>query len=245
MELFSRLLHEKGKNLYDKDFKESDPSTWPAEWRKTFYKEYLRFPTIQLPEPSRKDLSLQEAIANRKSNRNMSGEGLSLEQLSLLLKYSCGEFHKNTENTSGGYRAQPSAGARFPIEMYVLLFSGKDIKPGVYHYNVKKHALEYMWEGGETFSDKSLLMKSPWTKDASALLVMSGVFWRSQNKYRARGYRMVCIEVGAIIQNLYLMAETVGLKTVAFAGTNDDKIEALLDLDTEIESLVMSVIIGT
>lgn len=248
MEIFSRLLHEEGKTQYVKEFAETDSSTWPAEWKTTFYKEYLRFPSITLPEitqPPQADLFT--AIASRRSQREFSGEGLQLDQLSALLKYSCGEFNKTSEGTEGGYRAQPSGGARFPIEMYVLLFSSKEkeLKPGVYHYNVKKHTLEWMWEGGDMFEDKSFLMKSGWTKKASALLVMTGVFWRTQNKYQARGYRMVGIETGAIMQNLYLVSGALGLKCVAFAGTNDDKIEQLLDLDTDVESLVTSVVIGT
>lgn len=245
MEPFSRLLHEKGKTAYEENFVEADPSTWPKEWTTTFYKEYTRFPSIELPDHG-PNSELLAAIQSRKSQRTFSGEGLQADQLAKLLKYSCGEFHANTDS-AGGYRAQPSGGARFPIEMYVLLFSSKDedLQPGVYHYNVKRHALEWMWEGGDMFAEKSFLMKSPWTEDASALFVMTSVFWRNQNKYTARGYRMICVEAGAIIQNLYLVANALGLKCVAYAGTNDDKIEELLDLDTEFESLVMSVVLGT
>lgn len=246
MELLSRLLHEQGKNSYEKDFKEIDPATWPAEWSTTYYKTYPRFPAIKLPEPRLENTpSLMSAIRNRRSDRNFTGGKLNLDQLSTLLKYSCGEIKLETDISKGGYRAQASGGARFPIEMYVLLFASTGIEPGVYHYNVKDHSLEYMWAGQEMFDDKSLLMKSTWTKDASALLVMTGVFWRTQNKYHARGYRMICIEAGSIIQNIYLLAGSLGLKCVAFAGTNDDKIEELLGLDTEVESLVMSTVIGT
>ena len=250
MEIFSRLLHEKSKSAWSKDYNESDPTTWPTEWKTRFYKEYKRFPSIPLPDIDVSDIDrpLTNCISSRKSDRDLiSPNQLNLKQLSVLLKYSCGEFN-SPEKMNAGYRAQPSAGARFPIEMYVLLFHGDQLESGVYHYNVKNHTLEWMWEGGDLFNDKTFLMRgteTSWTNNASALLVMSGVFWRSQNKYGARGYRMACIEVGAIIQNLYLVSQLLNLKCVAFSGTNDDKIESLLDFNTETESLIMSTVIGS
>src|SRR5690606_1735385 len=106
---------------------ETPPSQWPKEWSTTYYKEYLRFPTIELPKPELGGgLTLQTAIENRRSYRDFSGGALDLQQLSGLLKYSCGEFRKNTDDSAGGYRAQASGGARFPIEMYLLLFSSNE-----------------------------------------------------------------------------------------------------------------------
>jgi len=244
MEIFSRLLHEKGKTIYDENFVEEDSSKWPAEWTTTYFKKYLRFPEILLPNIKR-EFDLFTAISGRKSERELSPESLGLEELSTLLKYSCGEIESTSEN-SGRHRAQPSGGARFPVEVYILLFRSEstDLRPGVYHYDVKHHSLRWLWEGGEMFTNKSYLMKSKWTEDASALIVMTSVFWRNQNKYKARGYRMICIEAGAIIQNIYLICKALKLKCTAYAGTNDDKIEELLDLDTEVESVIMSVVIG-
>lgn len=244
MEIFSKLLHEKSKANYRSDFKEADPASWPKEWKTTYYKEYKRFPSISLPE-TKPQSDLFEAIANRRSNRNLGGDGPTLEQLSGLLKYACGEFEHVDGDQKVTRRAQPSGGGRYPIEAYLLILRSPDVPAGVYHYNVKLHQLDSMWSGKEILSDPSLIIKSQWAYQTSALLVFTGVFWRSQNKYGARGYRLICIEVGAIIQNLYLVAQSLGLKCVAFSGTHDDNIEKLLDLDPETESLVMSALIST
>ena len=244
MEPYSRLLHEEGKTYYSEGLIDSDPSTWPLEWRTTYYKEYPRFKSF--PLPSRTPSSdLFQAIAHRKSSRTFTNEPLTREQLGTLLKYSCGAFIREHDREQPLHRAQPSGGARYPIETYVLLFKGSDLAAGVYHYNVRTHALEFMWDAGEQFNHTSHLMRGEWTKDASALIVFTGVFWRNQNKYKARGYRMICAEAGAIIQNMYLVAPSIALKCTALAGTNDDQIETLLDLDTDQESLITSIVIGT
>ena len=244
----SKLLHENGKNRYSKDFVSLDPATWPKEWHTTFYKEYSRFSSVPLPEiEESKKTPLIELIGNRKSKREFRGHGLSLSDLGLLLKYSCGEFKTINSSVEEIHRAQPSAGARWPIEMYVILRKSKDanLKPGVYHYNVKLNTLEFLWEEKDSKLNPGLLVRDDWAEKADAIFVMSSVFWRSQNKYGDRGYRYLCVEVGAIIQNLYLLTATLGMSVVAYGGTNDDEIEKLLALDTNTESLITTVLIGS
>lgn len=74
--------------------------------------------------------------------------------------------------------------------------------------------------------------------------MLTAVFWRNQNKYGDRGYRHICAEAGAILQNLYLLSGELDIACTAYSGTNDDKVEELLGLDTESESLIVSAIIG-
>lgn len=185
-------------------------------------------------------------MQTRKSSRDFSEEGLSLEDLSYFLKYSCGEFSPEPSSQAKPRRVYPSGGARYSTEAYVILRRSNDerISPGVYHYNVKQDTLEYLWEEKESSQDPMLLVRDEWATRASALIVLTSVFWRGQNKYGDRGYRYQCIEVGAIIQNLYLNSYARGLSCVAYGGTNDDQIESLLRLDSDTESLISTVIIG-
>lgn len=68
-----------------------------------------------------------------------------MEGLSILLKYSCGITRRTPEGD--GRRAQPSGGARYPIETYCLIVKpGKGLEPGLFHYNVKNHYLERLWD---------------------------------------------------------------------------------------------------
>ncbi len=142
-------------------------------------------------------------------------------------------------------RAQPSGGARFPIEVYPIVFrSGEDLKSGLYHYNVKAHKLDVLWD--REFQDQELdqLFTYPWAKDAGLALIMTAVFWRTQNKYRERGYRFVLLEAGHIGQNVYLIAGALGLKCCALAGTRDENLEKLIDIDGVTESAVYALAIG-
>lgn len=245
LERLTKLLHENGKTVYKKDFKPVDPSEWPEEWKTTHYKEYLRFPSIALPDVE-EDTELVKRIVARRSSRKFSNEGLTLHELTLLLRYTCGQFTYTSKGNQKIHRAYPSAGARYPTEMYIILRTSKDknILPGVYHYNVRKNTLEFMWEEKGSRANPSILVRDTWAERASALFVMTSVFSRSQNKYGDRGYRYACIEIGAIVQNFYLLADKLGLPCVAYGGTNDDEIEKLLALDVTTESVVTAVLVG-
>lgn len=185
--------------------------------------------------------ALFDAVACRKSSRDFSGMALSHERLSALLKYSCGI----TSDEKDTRRAQPSGGARYPIETYALLFVGNERVPsGVYHYAVKEHALESLWERSFPKSDIASLFTYPWAQQAALALVLTGVFDRNQRKYGERGYRQILIEAGAIVQNIYLCSAALQMKCCAIDGVHENAIERLLDIDGVNESAIVSILLG-
>jgi SagB-type dehydrogenase family enzyme len=163
--------------------------------------------------------------------------------MSSLLKSSCGVFNHSDGTV---HRAQASAGARYPIEIYpiVRFSSSSDLSPGVYHYNVKDHALEYLWPDNHAGVDPKTLVQDPWALGASVMFVVTAVFWRSQKKYSARSYRYICMEAGAILQNANLYASDTDLKVVGYGGIHEDKVEQLLRLDTKVESVLCAFLVG-
>lgn len=217
-----------------------DSTSWPEEWKTTYYKSYPRLPSIALSEvPPKKDFF--ELARARSSQRKFSRAPITKRDLSLLLKYSCG----TTGMLHGGRsrRAQPSGGARFPLEVYPLVFHGEDIKPGVYHYNVKAHALDVLWE--RAFSSKDVERYfSSWAQQASVGFVITAVFSRNQVKYGERGYRYILIEAGHVGQNLYLVSGALGLMCCAVGSTGDTALEDLIDVDGVAESLVYALVVG-
>jgi len=240
---FSKIFHESSK-----DFAKGHPpipadtKDWPDEWKTTYYKSYPRLPKIDLGDkPPEADFF--DLVKKRKSRRDFTRATITKRELSILLKYSCG----NTGPLEGGRhrRAQASGGARFPIEVYPIVFrSGGDLKAGLYHYNVKDHVLDVLW--GREFSDADIsqIFTYPWVKDAAVGIVMTAVFWRNQNKYGERGYRYILLEAGHIGQNLYLVSEALGLKCCALGGTRDENLEKLLDIDGITESVVYGLALG-
>lgn len=254
---YSKIFHQSSKILAKNRVSASEKyEDWPEEWKTTYYKAYPRLPKIDLTEdsPSTEALSRTEAIIKedavffnlikkRQSRRNFNDQPINKKELSLLLKYSCG----NTSPMEHGryHRAQPSGGARFPIEVYPIVFrSSEDLKTGLYHYNVKDHKLDVLWD--RKFNDKEIdeLFTYDWVKNAAVAIIMTAVFWRNQNKYGERGYRMILQESGHIGQNIYLVSEALGLKCCALSGTVDDNLEKLIDIDGITESIVYALALG-
>lgn len=234
-------FHEASKNRYHPERKETPWSEWPEEWKKIYYKNYPRFNTHLLPTPNTQT-DFAALVSKRKSERQYNKAGLSQQTLSDLLFCSCGKL---LEQNNEERRVYASGGARYPIETYIIVRRTNDtiLTPGVYHYNVKNHALEYLWKES---TEQLPLTISNWAQEADALLVMTAVFSRSINKYRERGYRFAYIDAGAILQNLYLFAASRGdIKVTGYSGTNDDVIEELLRLNTDQESLIISALIGS
>ena len=240
---FSKIFHESSKDLAKgHPLIPADSDEWPDEWKTTHYKAYPRLPKIAL-EDNPPSADFFDLIKKRRSRRDFTRTPITKRELSLFLKYSCG--NTGPLELSRHRRAQASDGARFPIEVYPIVFrSGNDLKAGLYHYNVKDHALDVLWD--REFSDEDIgqIFTYPWVKDAAIGIVMTAVFSRNQNKYGERGYRYILLEAGHIGQNLYLVSEALGLKCCALGGTKDENLEKLIDIDGVTESVVYGFAVG-
>lgn len=241
---FSHIFHQSSKD-HAKGHPPipSEYAQWPVEWRTTYYKDYPRLSKMVLPHAQFSG-DLCGVISRRNSQRDFSRQPISLVELSILLEYSCGLTGMLTEGRRR--RAQPSGGGCFPIEAYSLVFrSHADLPSGVYHYNVKDHALDVLWQREFEHKEIDNFFTYPWVADASIAVILTSVFWRTQQKYGERGYRYAMLEAGHIGQNLYLLSETLGLKCCGLGGTRDEKIERLLlDIDGVTESIMYGLAIG-
>lgn len=241
---FSKIFHQHSKtHLRNHSPIPEDYDEWPDEWKTTYYKTYPRLPSIALGNESPPSADFFELIQKRSSRRNFARAVITKQELSLLLKYSCG----NTGAMENGrhHRAQASGGGLFPIEVYPIIFrESADLPAGLYHYSVKNHALDVLWQRDFSDDDVRGLFTYPWVVHATLALVMTAVFSRTQDKYGERGYRYILIETGHIGQNLYLAAETLGLKCCTLGGTRDENLEKLIDIDGISESVVYGAALG-
>ncbi len=241
---FSKIFHRASKSLagYSGYLIPKNSAEWPHTWKTTFYKSYDKMPHLPLPLP-KKDSPFFTLIQNRESRIDFSATPISIDELSELLKYSCGE----TQALSNGRvrRAQPSGGMRFPIETYVLVFKDTpDLPAGAYHYNVQKHSLHVLHQQPFSKEDIAGLFIYEWVQGASIALVYTSVFSRSQAKYGQRGYRFILLEAGHIGQNVYLASESMGLICCALGATRDEELESFLHIDGESESVVYAIGLG-
>ncbi len=239
----SRKFHIDTKIRDSTPVKKTDPETWPEAWKKVFYKAYPRLDQILLPEPTKRKYDLREALMQRKSTREFSKEPVNLSVFSDLLYYSAGmtNFLKKEKLTTK--RFYPSAGARYPLELYPFAFNVEKIKSAVYHYHIKTHSLELLL--GKPFFQRTMRQFSqPWIRKSAALLVISAIFDRTQGKYKDRGYRHVMTEYGHMAQNIYLLSSASGLGCCSIGGFVDDGLNEILDIDGIDESVVGVVAIG-
>ncbi len=213
------------------------PSEWPDEWKVIELKSYPRLQQIILPEPDKLDFSLGRSIVSRRSERQFVQKPISLRQLSNLLFYSAGIIEKVGADWNKSRRAYPSGGARYPLEIYPVIFKGEDVEKGIYHYNVKKHGLEKLL-GGDYRGEFLKIIGQEMINEANFLLLISAVFHRTIAKYKDRGYRLVLIEAGHLGQNISLVSNAIDLKTCALGGFLDDKCGELLDIDNDDESII-------
>lgn len=180
-------------------------------------------------------------LVNRVSTRDYTKKNVLLEDLSLILKLSNG-LNTIDENR---YRYIPSAGGRFPIEIYIVELEGSSLKKGVYHYNVKEDTLEFLKAGDyrqELFEYSS---NQECVLTCSNLIIMSCNFERTQEKYGERGYRYILMDAGHICQNMYLTATYLNLGFVAIGGFNDNEINKLVGIDGVDETTLYLGCLGT
>ncbi len=206
------------------------------------FKEYREATAIPLPgpEPMGK-MTLEEALQRRRSVRDYSGDPLSLEELSLLLHLADGI---TLWRYGIGFRTAPSAGALYPIEIYIAVNRVEGLRPGIYHYNVRGHYLELLKEGDfrQEMVYACLGQEMPGT--AAVTFILTAVFQRTRWKYRERAYRYILLEGGHIGQNIYLGATAMGLGACAIGAFLDDPVNSLIGVDGREEAVIYILTVG-
>ncbi len=187
---------------------------------------------ILLPEPEfAGDTSVEEALKKRRSVREFSHGSLTLDQVSQLLWAAQGNTGRR------GFRSAPSAGARYPLELYLVAGDVDGLSPGVYRYRQEKHDLVLLTSGDHRKRLATAALDQGWVHRAPAVLVITGVYERTMGKYGQRGRRYVHMEVGHAAQNIYLQATARRLGTVMVGAFDDKEVQEVLGLPIDHEPL--------
>ena len=181
---------------------------------------------MALPEPKLQgELSFEEALAQRRSVRSFTEEELTLEEISQLLWAAQGL------TVAWGGRTAPSAGALYPLEVYVATANG------LYRYAPQGHKVIIesqadlrlkLWEAG---------LKQDAIRDAPAVFVIAAIYERTAKKYGGRAERYVKLEAGHACQNILLQAVALHLGAVPIGAFYDDQVQAALSLPPDHEPL--------
>ena len=183
------------------------------------------------PVDSKGELSVEEAIQLRRSVREFGRGHLDLADVSQLLWSAQGITGK------GGFRAAPSAGALYPLELYLVAGDIEGLSAGVYWYRPKTHELIRLASGDLRKRLASAALGQSCVRRAPAVLVIASVYERSAKKYGQRGRRYAHMEVGHAAQNVYLQATARGLGTVFVGAFDDTEVQDVLGLPPDHEPL--------
>lgn len=194
---------------------------------------------IPLPRASNGGVvSVERAIADRRSTRRFAPAPLTVDELSQLLWAGQGLTQvaeqprpvPGIRQPPGGYRTAPSAGALFPLELYAVIGTAVDLGPGVYHYRPTRHGLQKTADGDLRKALWDVALQQDAIGSAPVSIVIAAVVERTAAKYGDRAERYVLVEVGAVAENIALQAGALGLGTVLIGAFQDRLVKQVLNL---------------
>jgi len=178
---------------------------------------------IALPAPATAGgMSLSEAMAKRRSVREFGTDALTLDEIAQLAWAAQG-----ITEAGRGLRTAPSAGALYPLELYLVT------KDGLFHYLPQGHKLIQLSDADRRGDLSKAALGQSSVAQAALDIVIAGVFSRAEAKYGERARQYVYIEAGHVGQNIHLQAVALGLGSVSVGAFRDQAVSEALRLPAD------------
>jgi len=174
------------------------------------------------------------------------GPGPDLASLARLLVRGAGVHHVVTFPSADvtHFRNYASAGALYPVEVYLACADLPGLASGVYHFDPRGPALTCLREGDHRAYLVRAAASEPAVARAPLVLVLTSLPWRTAWKYTERGYRHLFWDAGMILANLLALAASAGLRTRVVLGFDDADVGSLLALESRREFPLVLVPVG-
>jgi SagB-type dehydrogenase family enzyme len=190
--------------------------------------------SIKLPEPlTDSGASFEQVLSLRRSVRTFTAEPLTLSEVAQLLWSAQGITGHN------GLRTAPSAGALYPLEIYLVAGNMTDLQTGVWNYLPHNHRLKHLGGTDIRAPLAHAALEQAWIREAAAVVIFTAVFERTSRKYGERGMRYVHIEAGHAAENLFLQAVSLDLNSVVVGAFRDDAVRNTLGLPEDQVPLIL------
>ncbi len=184
--------------------------------------------TIELPSPSLEgDMSVEAALKKRRSVRSYARKPLSLDDIAQLLWAAQGITYGQK------FRTAPSAGALYPLEVYVACGDVENLSGGLYHYNIYEHSLDVVRPGDHRNEIAAAALGQSCVRQAPAVIIFTGIPSRITSKYGQRGIQYMMMEAGHAAQNVCLQAVARQLGTVPIGAFKEDALRRILQIDSD------------
>lgn len=171
-----------------------------------------------------KSASLEELLRQRRSIRGYADAPLAQDEVMKLLWAGQGT------TAAWGGRTAPSAGALYPLELYVAVGNVENLAPGVYRYDPWQNKLSLVKKGDLRNSLALASLGQSSVADAAIDIVIAAVYKRTTAKYGSRGERYVHIEVGHAAQNVCLQATALNLGLVTIGAFDDTGVAKIIGM---------------
>lgn len=189
-------------------------------------------PIVKLPTPNYEGKKLFETVLKaRRSIRNYSDGPLTLAEVSQLLWAAQGIT--GTE----GKRSAPSAGALYPLEVYLVVGRVDHLETGIYKYLPYKHRLERISKDKIQKKLCAAALNQTCIEDAAINIVITALYESTTFKYGVRGIRYVHMEAGSVAQNIYLQAVALKLGVVLIGAFDDGQVKKIMNLQNQEQPL--------
>ena len=188
--------------------------------------------SIPLPKPRYAgDVSVEQALRARRSVRSYKDDPLDMTEISQIL------WSAQGITSTRGFRTAPSAGALYPLELYLIAGNVKNLPAAVYKYTPRDHALLEIVSGDRRSHLSRAALRQSSIKKAPAVILFCAVYERTTAKYGQRGIRYVHMEVGHAAQNACLQAIALGLHTAVIGAFRDAEVKAIANLPADEQPL--------
>lgn len=180
---------------------------------------------VSLPAPRLdSQVSVERVLRSRRSVREFRKAPITLTEVSQLLWAAQGVTHGD------GFRTAPSAGALYPLELYLIAGEVTGLSAGVYRYEPGKNQLLKILDGDLRTPLAHAALDQSWIGNAAAVLAFAAVPERTTRKYSERGIRYIHMEIGHAAQNVLLEAVALDLGTAVVGAFVDEQVQTLLQL---------------
>ncbi|MCX7786273.1 MAG: SagB/ThcOx family dehydrogenase [Spirochaetes bacterium] len=200
------------------------------------YMEVLNLPLPRLQG----NISIEEALSRRRSIRTYQDTPLELAEVAQLLWAAQG-----VTAPVSGFRTAPSAGATYPLEVYLVAgriqstISGQSVLPGIYRYFPESHRLGRTLEGDFRSALSEGALGQSAIRQAPVTFIIAAVYARTAQRYGSRAERYVQMEAGHAAQNIALQAVALGLGSVMIGAFHDGEIKRICRLSAEEDPLYL------
>lgn len=191
-------------------------------------------PELKLPDPVLAgNISIEQTLAQRRSIRSYSNNELSLSNVSQILWAAQGM------TLDRFFRTAPSAGALYPLEVYLVAGNVSGLDIGVYRYVPSRHSMIRVLDGDRRDELCRASLSQPHIRDAAAVVVLAADYSRTTVKYGNRGIRYVHIEVGCAAENICLQGVSLGIGMCVTGAFDDEEVGSILNLPSNEDPLLI------